>query len=277
MRVAGVANDRARDPRPQGWAARPAEAGGYARRVTASASVRAHAAVPFMNPMAEADVDSAIAALPLSGRAATVLETGCGGAELLLRVLEAHPGARGVGVDPDPRRAGTGAGGRGGAAGARAPAGAAQARAQDADLTAGGSTSWSTSRPHTPTVASRRRSASSRRSRVPVGGLVLLGEGYWTRPPADAVPAGARRRDRRRAPAGVDALRAAARAAGLEILDVREASTADWAAYEEGLAAEAERHDDEEARAYARRIRERRALPGGDATMGFALLTLRRR
>src|SRR4051794_3551874 len=54
-----------------------------------------------MNPMSEADVDAAIAALPLPDSGATVLETGCGAAELLIRVLEAHPGAHGVGVDPD--------------------------------------------------------------------------------------------------------------------------------------------------------------------------------
>jgi hypothetical protein len=58
---------------------------------------------------------------------------------------------------------------------------------------------------------------------------------------------------------------------------VRTASPADWAAYEEGLAAEAERYDDADAVAYARAIRERRAIPGGTDTLGFALLTLRRR
>jgi cyclopropane fatty-acyl-phospholipid synthase-like methyltransferase len=69
--------------------------------VTEPASIRAHAAVPFMNPFAEAAVDAAIAALDLPP-GARVVETGCGAAELLIRVLETHPDARGVGVDPDP-------------------------------------------------------------------------------------------------------------------------------------------------------------------------------
>jgi len=230
-----------------------------------------------MNPMAEADVDSAIAALPLSPRAATVLETGCGGAELLLRVLEAHPGARGVGVDPDPdalERARAAAAAR--LAPERRPE-LLQARAQDADLAAGGYdlvVNVASSHAHGGFPAAIGELAALAR---PVGGLVLLGEGYWTRPPADAYLEALGGATADELPAGVDALGAAARAAGLDVLDVREASTADWAAYEEGLAAEAERHDDEEARAYARRIRERRALPGGDMTMGFALLTLRRR
>jgi SAM-dependent methyltransferase len=230
-----------------------------------------------MNPMAEADVDAAIAALPLPDGDATVLETGCGGAELLLRVLEAHPGARGVGVDPDP------------AALARARAAAAarlppdrrpelvQARAQDAAVAAGTydlAINVASSHAHGGFPAVIGELAGLAR---PDGGLVFFGEGYWTRPPSDAYLEALGGATADELPAGVDELTAAARAAGLEVLDLRAASTADWAAYEEGLAAEAERHDDEDARTYARRIRDRRALPDGGATMGFALLTLRRR
>jgi SAM-dependent methyltransferase len=245
--------------------------------VSESASVRAHAAVPFMNPMTEADVDAAIAALPLPDGGATVLETGCGGAELLLRVLEAHPGAQGIGVDPDPDAL----------ARARAAAEArlapdrrprlVEARAEDAALAAGAFDlviNVASSHAHGGFPAAIRVLAGLAR---PDGGLVLLGEGYWTRPPSSAYLEALGGATADELPAGVDALTAAARAADLEVLDVREASNADWAAYEEGLAAEAERHDDGDARAYARRIRERRALPDGGATMGFALLTLRRR
>jgi cyclopropane fatty-acyl-phospholipid synthase-like methyltransferase len=65
-----------------------------------SASLLAHAGLPFANPLSEADVDAAIAELGL-GDGARVLETGCGTAELLRRVVERHPGATGLGVDPD--------------------------------------------------------------------------------------------------------------------------------------------------------------------------------
>jgi hypothetical protein len=46
----------------------------------------AHAGLPFANPMSEAAVDEAIAALPVD-REALVLETGRGTAEILLRTL----------------------------------------------------------------------------------------------------------------------------------------------------------------------------------------------
>jgi SAM-dependent methyltransferase len=60
------------------------------------------------------------------------------------------------------------------------------------------------------------------------------------------------------------------RASGLQArFEVRDAR------YEETLAANAERHDAPDTRAYARQIRRRRALPGGTDTLGFALLVLR--
>lgn len=70
-------------------------------------------------------------------------------------------------------------------------------------------------------------------------------------------------------------LLAAARAAALEPERRCIAGPDDWAAYEEGLAANAERTGGEDALAYARAIRERRALPGGTTTLGFALVLLR--
>jgi protein-L-isoaspartate O-methyltransferase len=49
------------------------------------------------------------------------------------------------------------------------------------------------------------------------------------------------------------------------------------ARYEETLASSAERARDPESLAYARRIRDRRALADGTTTLGFALLLLRAR
>ena len=77
--------------------------------------------------------------------------------------------------------------------------------------------------------------------------------------------------------ADIDGLRAAIGAAGFEILHESQASARYWARYEETLAANAERHGEPESLAYARRIRDRRALPGGTDTLGFGLFVLRRR
>jgi SAM-dependent methyltransferase len=240
-----------------------------------SASLRAHAAVPFMNPLAEGVVDAAIAALPLAP-GARVVETGCGGGELLLRVLEAHPEAIGVGVDPDAdalERARA-------AAAARLPAARAPelvaAPADDAGLAPGSFDlviNVASSHAHGGYPDALGALAALARAD---GGLVLLGEGFWTRPPSPAFLDALGGATADELPLGVDALVAAARGAGLTPLAVAAASEGDLAAYEEGLAAEAEGYADHDARAYARRIRERRALPDGAATFGFALLTLQR-
>ena len=60
----------------------------------------AHEGLPFANPLSEADVEQGIAALDLPD-GARVLETGCGAAEVLVRVLVRYPSAVGVGVDSD--------------------------------------------------------------------------------------------------------------------------------------------------------------------------------
>ena len=105
--------------------------------------------------------------------------------------------------------------------------------------------------------------------------VVLYGEGFWQRPPTtdflDAL--GGATEDEL---ADVDGLRAVIRAAGFEILHESLASHGDWVRYEETLAANAERYGGPDSLAYARRIRERRALPGGTETLGFGLFVLRR-
>jgi SAM-dependent methyltransferase len=65
-----------------------------------STSRIAHASRPFANPMSEAAVEAALAALPLPARP-RILDTGCGSGEILLRALRLRRGARGLGVDLD--------------------------------------------------------------------------------------------------------------------------------------------------------------------------------
>ncbi|MDX6684007.1 MAG: hypothetical protein QOF86_135 [Baekduia sp.] len=242
--------------------------------MTAPASFRAHAAVPFMNPLSEREVDAAIGALDLA-TGARVLETGCGAAEVLLRVLEAHADARGVGVDPDPHALG-----RAREAGARRLPGRepelVEAAVQDAGLEPGAFdlvVNVAASHAHGGFPDAFTELAALAR---PGGGLVLMGEGYWTLEPSAAFLDALGGATADELPVGVEGLLDAARAAGLAPVDVRTASHADWTVYEEGVAAEAERYDDEDARRYAAGIRARRALPDGATTLGFALMTLRR-
>jgi SAM-dependent methyltransferase len=229
-----------------------------------------------MNPMSEAAVDAAIGALAL-GAGARVLETGCGGGELLLRVLAAWPGAVGVGVDVDPFALGRARA----AVDARLRPGRdvawVQARAGEAGPDAGAfDLVVNVAASHAHGGYPEALAALAALARPDGEGRVLLGEAFWTREPSAAFLEALGDATADELPIGIDALLAAARAGGLDPLDVREASVADWAAYEEGLAREAERYDDEDALAYARRIRDRRALPGGTDTLGFALVTLRR-
>jgi SAM-dependent methyltransferase len=236
-----------------------------------SASVAAHEGLPFANPLSEDDVAAAIDALDLPP-AALVLETGCGSAELLIRVLERHPDARGIGVDPD----------EGWLARARAAVDRrlpgrdvrlVAATAQDAGLERGGHdavVNVAASHAHGGFPAA----LGELRALVRDGGSVLLGEGFWAQEPSagflDAL--GGATRDEL---GDYEQLLAAVRDAGFDVAFEAHATDADWARYEEGLAERAERAGGEEAADYARRIRERRALPGGTTTLGFALMVLR--
>jgi hypothetical protein len=108
---------------------------------------------------------------------------------------------------------------------------------------------------------------------VSPGGQVLYGEGYWAAPPSEAFLEALGGATVDELP-DLEGLRRVVGDVGFAIVHEELASEADWAAYEESLASSAERHGDEDSLAYARRIRERRAIPGGDTTLGFALLLL---
>jgi hypothetical protein len=227
----------------------------------ASTSRIAHAGLPFANPMSEAAVDAAIAALSLPAHPC-IIDTGCGSGEMLLRALTAHPGARGLGIDIDEEAI----------AEARRRAGNLPARFEVRDAA---------------TVTGSFDAVINVASSHVHGGfpvaidalhgvapLVLYGEGFWQRRPTKEFLAalGGASEDEL---AELDVLRAAIRGAGFEIVHESLASETDWARYEETLAANAERHGDADCHAYALRIRERRALRGGTDTLGFALFVLR--
>ena len=225
-----------------------------------STSHLAHGGLAFAQPMSEAAIDAAIAAMPLP-EDALVLDTGCGNGAILLRTLRAHPGARGLGVDLDPDAI---AEARQGAAGLSAQFEVRDAAAVEGRFDAVINVGSSHAHGGFPAaLAALRRLAP----------VVLYGEGFWRRSPSDAfleALGGATAEEL----SDLEGLRAAAAHVGFAVVHEAVAGDEDWRRYEETLAANAERHGSPETLAYARRIRERRALPGGTDTLGFALLVL---
>ena len=226
-----------------------------------STSRIAHAGLPFANPMSQPAVDVAIAALPLPTEP-LVVETGCGGGEILLRTLQLHPGARGLGVDLDADAI----------AEARQRTEGLPARFEVRDAATVEGTfdaviNIASSHAHGGFPAALEALRA-------LGRVVLYGEGFWQRAPSEdflAALGGATIDEL----SDYDGLRAAISDAGFDIAQESVASEDDWARYEEKLAGNAERHGTPDALAYARRIRHRRALPGGTDTLGFALFALR--
>jgi hypothetical protein len=141
-----------------------------------------HAYLDFNAPMSDARAYELINTLqPLAG--ATVVDFGCGWAELLLRVLETEPTARGFGVDGD----------ESGIARGRANAASRgldkntkldladvttwEGPVADIAISIGASHAWG----HT------RSTLEAMRERTRPGGQVLLGDAFWEQPPTDDI------------------------------------------------------------------------------------------
>jgi SAM-dependent methyltransferase len=224
-----------------------------------------HGDLPFASPLSERDIDDAIAALRLPP-ASTALDVGCGNGEVLARVKHRHK-VLAMGVEPSPRSA---------ALARERIALVHQAPLAEIDPVEG---AWDL----VICIASSHAFgtwadalAGLRRLARP-GGHGLVGEGFWRRAPSDEYLAllGARADEL----PDHDGLLERAGAVGWEVLEERIASDADWAAYEETLIANGERHlaeeDAPELREWVERARRRWQHPDGRDTLGFALLTLR--
>jgi SAM-dependent methyltransferase len=192
-----------------------------------------------------------------------VLDLGCGHAELLLRLVAAHPGTTGTGVDVDR------------AALDRARARAAALRLLDrvdfveADVTGlgdrgdvvlcvGSAHAWGGVEPALAALAGH----------LQPGGLLLYGDGFWAAEAADEARAlfG-------ELPAGLDGLADAAAHAGFRALHADVSSQAEWDAFEAGWRDGLVRTGRPEAVALARE-RRREYEQAYRGVLGFAWLVL---
>jgi SAM-dependent methyltransferase len=203
--------------------------------------------VDFDAPLSDAKAYDLIAGLgSLAG--ATVVDYGCGWAELLLRALEGEPTARGVGVDLD-RHALDRA-----RANAVARGMAAHVRLEHADMTR-----WDAPRADVAiSIASSQawggtgRALDALAQRLRPGGRLLFGDTFWERPPTDAALATAD------AWGSLADLVDLARAAGFRLVSLATANQDEWDARES-------RRPDEQ---------RDRWLRGYRGCLGFAYLTL---
>jgi len=170
---------------------------------------------------------------------ATVLDVGCGWAELLLRVLEAAPSATGLGVDLDEEslaRARRVADERG--PGARATFEARDARGVrgpfDAVTCIGASQIWGPDVEETQPL-DYAAALTALRALLPRGGRLVYGEGIWSAPPTPAATAPLSGRDDEYVT--LAQLVTIAEAHGLGVLAAHEASVDEWDAFESGFAA----------------------------------------
>jgi SAM-dependent methyltransferase len=197
-----------------------------------------HADLTFMAPLSEERAARLVRFLT-DGSPGSVLDIGCGWAELLLRVLEAAPDAVGEGVDLDAVAIGRGqelaaARGLGDRADLRVDDALDLRGGWDAVICIGASQVWGAPveeaqpLPYAPALAALR-------GLVNRGGRVVYGDGIWSRPPTpEALAPLAGREDEFKTLGEVATL---AVEAGFAPLGVHEASPDEWDVFESGYAA----------------------------------------
>jgi cyclopropane fatty-acyl-phospholipid synthase-like methyltransferase len=192
----------------------------------------------FLAPLSGARADRLVAFLT-EDDPSTVLDVGCGWGELLLRVLEAAPVARGLGVDLD-EEALAGAHRR---AVDRSLTDRASFEARDArevEGSFGAVTCIGASQIWGPQVEEAQpldyaAALTALRGLLPRGGRLVYGEGIWSSPPTPAAIAPLAGRDDEYVRVG--ALVELAKAQGFAVMAAHEADLDEWDTFESGFAA----------------------------------------
>jgi SAM-dependent methyltransferase len=236
----------------------------------------AHSGLAVMNPISTVKLDRLIEQFDLRP-GARVLDLGCGKGELLFRIGGRYP-IEGVGVDLAPALLDEGRRARGD----RAPGSTIELVAGDALAWSGQPESFDLTATVGASVGGYAATLQRLRDVTRPGGLVLLGEGYWRRPPSpeylDALSATA---DELTDYAGTIE---AGSACGLTPLYVATSSVDDFDHYEWAWSANGERYAAahagepgvDELLAWIRRGRHRYVALGGRETLGFGLFLFRR-
>jgi SAM-dependent methyltransferase len=242
-----------------------------------------HRDLTFLAPLSDARANRLVAFLAEDDPSA-VLDVGCGWGELLLRVLEAVPPARGLGVDlddralTDARRRATDRG-----LADRASFEARDARevkgSFDAITCIGASQIWGPDVDEAQPM-DYRAALTALRALLPRGGRLVYGEGIWSAPPTPAATAPLAGRDDEFVTLG-DLVELAKRQ-GYAVLATHEADRDEWDIFESGFTAgyarwlaehEPDHPDAEEVRELAAR-QHAAYLAGYRGILGLAYLHL---
>lgn len=242
-------------------------------RVTPAAVPSGHTYLDFNAPLSDGRARDLIATLaPLDG--ARVVDLGCGWAELLLRLLDTEPGARGTGVDNDPEGI------------ERATANAADRGLADrVHLVEADVTAWSAGEPADAVInigashawGDSAAALTALYPHVRPGGLLLFGDAVWDRPPTPELVADFGDL------LSVAGLVDTALARGYRLISLSVAGLDEWDSFESRFCAGRERwllaHPDApDAAEHRARVDEHRDLwlHGYRGVLGFAYLTLAR-